>query len=93
MFSAVYTRHPVVRSFRASSIHARRSERRAQAVAAYARSRGVDASRIQSKGYAFDQPIADNSTESGRQQNRRVEVIIVASDEMKEAAENGELDQ
>lgn len=69
------------------------SERRAQAVATYARSRGVDASRIQSKGYAFDQPIADNSTEAGRQQNRRVEVIIVASEEMKEAAENGELDQ
>jgi outer membrane protein OmpA-like peptidoglycan-associated protein len=69
------------------------SERRAQAVAAYARSRGVDASRIQSKGYAFDQPIADNNTEAGRQQNRRVEVIIVASEEMKKAAEKGELDK
>lgn len=67
------------------------SERRAQAVANYARTRGVDASRMEAKGYAFDQPIADNTTVEGRQQNRRVEVIIVASEELKKAAENGEV--
>ena len=52
------------------------SERRAQAVLNYARTTGVDASRLQAKGFAFDQPIADNSTAEGRQQNRRVEINL-----------------
>ncbi|WP_241738929.1 OmpA family protein [Pontibacter beigongshangensis] len=67
------------------------SERRAQAVLNYARTTGVDGSRLQAKGYAFDQPIADNSTAEGRQQNRRVEIIIVANEELKNAAEKGEI--
>lgn len=67
------------------------SERRAESVAAYARSLGVDGTRLQAKGYSYDQPIADNTTETGRQQNRRVEIIVVANDELKQAAENGEV--
>ena len=67
------------------------SERRAQAVANYAKMRGVDPSRMQAKGYAFDQPIAENTTAEGRQQNRRVEIIIVANEELKQAAERGDL--
>ncbi|SIT94238.1 OmpA family protein [Pontibacter indicus] len=67
------------------------SERRAQSVANYARTLGVDGSRMQAKGYAFDQPIADNTTAEGRQQNRRVEVIIIANEELKKAAESGEI--
>lgn len=67
------------------------SERRAQSVLNYARSLGVDASRLQAKGYSYDQPIADNSTVEGRSQNRRVEIIIIANDEMKKAAESGQL--
>ncbi|NEM96908.1 OmpA family protein [Pontibacter sp. BT327] len=67
------------------------SERRAQSVLNYARSLGVDASRLQAKGYSYDQPIADNTTVEGRSQNRRVEIIIIANDEMKKAAESGQL--
>lgn len=67
------------------------SERRAQSVASYVSAMGVDASRITTKGYAFDQPVADNSTAAGRQQNRRVEIAIFANEKMKKAAERGEL--
>ncbi|MFC6997471.1 OmpA family protein [Rufibacter roseus] len=67
------------------------SERRAQAVANYAISLGVEPGRIQTRGYGSTQPIADNTTAAGRQQNRRVEVAIFASEEMKAAAERGEL--
>ncbi|WP_242916117.1 OmpA family protein [Pontibacter liquoris] len=72
-------------------LNQRLSERRAESVAAYARSLGVDGSRLQAKGYSYDQPIADNNTVEGRSQNRRVEIIIVANEELKNAAENGEV--
>ncbi|SFG50518.1 OmpA family protein [Pontibacter chinhatensis] len=68
------------------------SERRAMAVKNYAQTLGVDAKRLQAKGYSYDQPIADNSTVEGRQQNRRVEIIIVANEELKKAAESGQID-
>jgi outer membrane protein OmpA-like peptidoglycan-associated protein len=67
------------------------SERRAQAVANYTTSRGVDASRIQTRGYGSSQPIADNTTEAGKQANRRVEIAIYANEKMKKAAEEGRL--
>ncbi|GGG31407.1 OmpA family protein [Hymenobacter glacieicola] len=65
------------------------SQRRAQAVANYAQQQGVDASRFTVSGYGSKQPIADNSTESGRQANRRVEVAIFANEKLKKAAEKG----
>ena len=52
------------------------SENRARSVAGYLTGRGVAASRISTVGYGSRSPVADNSTESGRAQNRRVEILI-----------------
>jgi OOP family OmpA-OmpF porin len=51
------------------------SERRAKAVFDYLASRGVDPARVKSVGMGESQPIADNATAEGRQQNRRVMLI------------------
>ncbi|UOQ65443.1 OmpA family protein [Hymenobacter volaticus] len=67
------------------------SQRRAQAVADYTQQQGVDASRITTQGYGSSQPIADNTTEAGKQANRRVEIAIYANEKMKKAAEKGTL--
>lgn len=54
------------------------SEARAKAVVDYLIGKGVEASRLSYKGYAFNEPIATNDTEEGRQQNRRVEFKIIS---------------
>lgn len=54
------------------------SNRRAQSVANYLATRGIDQSRLISQGLGPDRPIASNDTESGRAQNRRVELQVVA---------------
>jgi outer membrane protein OmpA-like peptidoglycan-associated protein len=62
------------------------SRRRADAVAAYLESRGVSAGRVQTSGRGESEPIASNDTDPGRQQNRRVEAAIYASEKMKAEA-------
>ena len=52
------------------------SERRAQAVSNYLVGRGVDHTRITALGYGEGQPVASNETNSGRQQNRRVDLLL-----------------
>lgn len=52
------------------------SVNRASSVRAYMSSRGVIPQRILTAGYGESMPIADNSTESGRQENRRVEITL-----------------
>jgi len=54
----------------------RLSENRANSVRAYMVSRGIISQRILTRGYGELMPIADNSTEYGRQQNRRVEITL-----------------
>lgn len=53
------------------------SDERAAAVKDYLISHGVDASRLTSKGYGPDKPVATNNTKEGRLQNRRVEINLV----------------
>ena len=53
------------------------SLRRAQAVVAYFLGQGEDPERFVAVGYGDTRPIADNSTEEGRQKNRRIEFIAL----------------
>jgi outer membrane protein OmpA-like peptidoglycan-associated protein len=62
------------------------SERRAAAAVSYLVSQGVDRARIRSAGRGESEPIAENATSEGRQQNRRVEVAIYANDALKAKA-------
>jgi outer membrane protein OmpA-like peptidoglycan-associated protein len=57
------------------------SERRADSAADYIIMQGIGADRVDTEGRGETEPIADNDTEAGRQENRRVEVAIYASDE------------
>ncbi|MDM7958058.1 OmpA family protein [Blastomonas sp.] len=53
------------------------SERRAQSVSSYLTTRGVQPARLATRGFGESQPVASNTTEDGRAQNRRVEIRIV----------------
>lgn len=67
------------------------SEQRAASVKAYAVAQGVPSSRMTTVGKGFSEPIADNSTDAGRAANRRVEIVIVANDQLKQQAAQGQL--
>jgi outer membrane protein OmpA-like peptidoglycan-associated protein len=54
------------------------SERRANSVANYLASQGVNQERLITQGMGPDEPIASNETAAGRAENRRVELRIVA---------------
>jgi outer membrane protein OmpA-like peptidoglycan-associated protein len=62
------------------------SERRASEVSAYLRGRGVTGSRLTTKGYGETAPVADNGSDEGRAQNRRVTFLITANEKMIEDA-------
>ncbi|WP_306132633.1 OmpA family protein [Roseivivax marinus] len=53
------------------------SQRRAQAVSGILIANGVPSGRVQAIGRGEDQPVASNLTPEGRQQNRRVEIVIL----------------
>ena len=63
-----------------ASYNQRLSERRASSVARYLETIGVRSGRVETIGYGESRPKASNSTSSGRQQNRRVEIHIRANE-------------
>ena len=54
------------------------SVNRAQSVATYLSQHGVQPDRLQAEGFGASNPIADNNTAAGREQNRRVEIYLRA---------------
>lgn len=63
-----------------SRLNADLSERRAKAVSRFLEGQGISKNSIYFQGAGESYPMADNSTEVGRAQNRRVEIIELASD-------------
>lgn len=60
------------------------SERRAQSVSDFLTDNGIEPERITPLGYGEEYPVATNKTAEGRQQNRRVEIIILNEGETPE---------
>lgn len=52
------------------------ADARAESVSDFLIGQGVDSDRLETEGFGEHQPIADNTTRAGRQQNRRVEVVL-----------------
>jgi hypothetical protein len=52
------------------------SEKRAAAVREFLVQQGVKSTDIQSRGFGMDQPVATNATATGRQLNRRVDLVV-----------------
>jgi outer membrane protein OmpA-like peptidoglycan-associated protein len=69
------------------------SEQRAKAVANVLKSSSVSGNRLTVLGYGEKNPVADNISESGREQNRRVEFAIVADDKLKKQAAKNDIAQ
>ncbi|HXM61736.1 MAG TPA: OmpA family protein [Terriglobales bacterium] len=66
-------------STRSLELNERLSQERADAVRSYLSSQGVNSSAITTQGFGPSQPIASNDTAVGRQQNRRVELVVSGS--------------
>jgi outer membrane protein OmpA-like peptidoglycan-associated protein len=62
------------------------SQRRAESAARYLASLGVSDTRLLTRGLGESEPKADNATEAGRSENRRVELAIFANDALKAEA-------
>lgn len=73
----------------AETYNQRLSERRAESAASYVAQSGVASSRISTRGMGESDPVSSNDSAEGRQENRRVEVVIFASEEWREDVAEG----
>ena len=70
----------------ADDYNLRLSKDRASSVNNYMATLEVGSGRLTAMGYGKTQPIATNDTPEGRQQNRRVDIAVMANDKLKKAA-------
>ncbi|MDR2564384.1 MAG: OmpA family protein [Prevotellaceae bacterium] len=67
------------------------SQQRAASVQFYLMQQGIAANRMSAAGKGSSEPVADNSTTAGKTQNRRVEIYILANEQMIQDAHQGSL--
>ena len=67
------------------------SNQRAGSVESFLSGQGISTARMTAEGFGSSQPVADNGTTAGRQQNRRVEIYIVPNQKMIQDAQSGTL--
>lgn len=63
-------------SFGDSASNDQLSQSRAESVAHYFETNGIESDKVRAVGYGFKKPIANNKTRIGRAQNRRVDIIV-----------------
>lgn len=66
-------------SIGSDAFNLRLSDQRAQSVREYLLSKGVGTRQLEAKGYGESQPVADNKTDTGRAENRRVVMRVLAN--------------
>jgi len=69
------------------------SKKRAYSVSNYLSAKGVSSGRFDIKWYGETQPKYPNDNDADRTKNRRVEVVVMANDQMKQQAKEGKLEQ
>lgn len=67
------------------------SEKRAKSVSDYSMLQGINSSRLSLVGLGETEPVASNDTVDGKRLNRLVEIAVFANEDLKKAAESGEL--
>lgn len=67
------------------------SQQRAVSVQNYLNIQGISSNRITAAGKGSSEPVASNTTAAGRTQNRRVEIYILANEQMIKEAQQGSL--
>jgi outer membrane protein OmpA-like peptidoglycan-associated protein len=66
------------------AVNKRLSVGRADSVIGFLESQGVERSRMTGRGYADEMPVAENTSEAGRSQNRRVQIHIAANEKLQQ---------